>query len=86
MSGKGGNKNHNTKPTSRFVQDYNMLQLTSISLSYDLPAELLEQVKLSMVRFEIGTDDLFHASTVEQERGTIYPFARSVNFSVKLAF
>lgn len=76
----------NTRPTSRFVQDYSVLSLSSLNISYDISQKWLKPVGLSMLRVEVGTNDLFHISTVKQERGISYPFARSVNFSFKATF
>lgn len=75
-----------TRPTSRFVQDYNMLSLNAMTFSYDLSENVLKPLHMSMVRLELGVNDLFHLSTVKQERGLSYPFARSFNFSVKATF
>ncbi|MEG0499731.1 MAG: TonB-dependent receptor, partial [Rikenellaceae bacterium] len=75
---------HQTQATSRFVQDYNMLSWNSLSIGYDLPGKLLEKIYLTMVRFEVGANDILHLSSVKQERGLQYPFARTINFSVKI--
>ena len=72
-----------TKPTSRFVQDYNALSLSSLELSYEMPRELLKRAHFSTMRFTVGMNDIFHLQSVEMERGTAYPYARTVNFSVK---
>ena len=75
-----------TNPTSRFVQDYNWLSLNSITLGYDFRQPWIEKLGLSMLRFEVGANELFRWSSVEQERGLSYPFARSMNFSLKANF
>lgn len=72
-----------TKPTSRFVQNYNSLSLSSVELSYDMPRELLKKIRFSTMRFTVGMNDIFHLQSIEMERGTSYPYARTVNFSVK---
>lgn len=74
-----------TKPTERFVQNYNMLSWNSLELGYDLAASLTEKLHLSMVRLTLGMNDLLHLSSVKQERGISYPFARTVTFSVKIS-
>lgn len=79
-------KTNHTKPTSRFVQDYNILSATSIELSYDLPESILSKVKLNTLTFSVASNGLFHLSTVEMERGLSYPFANSVNFSLRTTF
>lgn len=75
-----------TYPTSRFVQDYNWLALNSVTLGYDFEQKLVKRIGLSMLRFEVGTNDICRWSSVKQERGLSYPFARSVNFSLKASF
>ena len=72
-----------TKPTSRFVQDYNMLSWNSFELGYDLPSGITSKLNLGMLRFSFSMNDILHLSTVKQERGTSYPFARTVTFSIK---
>lgn len=75
-----------TRPTSRFVQNYNELSLSSFNVSYDLPDKILKPLHLSLVRVELGMNDMFNLSSVKQERGISYPFARTFNFSVKATF
>lgn len=75
-----------TYPTSRFVQDYNWLSLNSVTLGYDFTHAWMKKAGLSMLRFEVGANDLVRWSSVKQERGLSYPFARSVNFSLKASF
>ena len=75
-----------TKPTSRFVQDYNMLELSSLSIGYDFKTESLKKLGISMLRIQANTSSLFVASSVLQERGTSYPFARTYGFTINLNF
>ena len=75
----------NTKPTSRFVQDYNMLSWNSLELGYDLSPDITNKLNVSMVRFTFGMSDILHLSSVKQERGISYPFARTVTFSLKVS-
>lgn len=75
-----------TRSTSRFVQDYNMLEMTSLTLGYDFKKEWIAPLRLSMLRLEIGANDLFHVSSVKQERGLSYPYARTFTFSIRAAF
>lgn len=75
-----------TRPSSRFIQDNKVLSLSAITLSYEFNHDLIKRWGLSMARFEVSSNDLFYSSTVRQERGTSYPFARSVNFSLRVGF
>lgn len=75
-----------TRSTSRFVRDYNVLSWNSASISYDFSQKLISKIGFGMLRVEIGANDILHISSVKQERGLSYPFARTVNLSVKASF
>ena len=83
---KAINDNSETKASSRFVQKERRLSLTSLRVSYTLPQELLRNKVLSMLRLSVTCNELFYWSTIRQERGLSYPFARSVNFSAQVNF
>lgn len=83
---KAINDNSRTKASSRFVQKENRLSLTSLRLSYTIPNEVLRDKILSMVRLSVTCNELFYWSTIRQERGLSYPFARSINFSAQINF
>ena len=75
-----------TLPTSRFVQDENVLSLDALTLSYDFDPLWLRKIYLKTLRLEVSTSELFRLSSIKQERGTSYPFARTVNFSLRATF
>ena len=75
-----------TRTTSRFVENDNTLTLQSLSIGYEVPAEKLRQTFFRQLRFSFNMSDVFRISTIEQERGLSYPFARSFNFSVNVGF
>ena len=83
---KAINDTSRTKASSRFVQKENRLSLTSLRLSYTIPREVLRDKILSMVRLSVTCNELFYWSTIRQERGLSYPFARSINFSAQINF
>ena len=66
-----------TRPTSRFIQDYNVLSFNSLTIGYDVPAERLKKFHLGMLRFELSGNDFLRTSTVRAERGLDYPYSRS---------
>jgi TonB-linked SusC/RagA family outer membrane protein len=76
-----------TRPTSRFVQDYNTITLSSINLHYDfrnqpfLKSSFLERLKISAYM-----NDIFIISSVKTERGTSYPFARTFSLAAQVTF
>lgn len=80
------NDNSTTPASSRFIQDENVLQLASMSLSYDLKREWLRPIGFDVVRFTAMFNDLFRLSTVKRERGISYPFARNMSLGVMLQF
>ena len=74
------------KPTSRFVQKDDFLSMTSARLSYTLNANDLQALGISLLKFTLSTNDLFYVSTIKQERGLSYPFARTFYFSLQANF
>lgn len=76
-----------TYQTSRFVQDENVFSCESASLSYDLRVPgVLKAIGAERVRFTAYVNDIFRLSTVKLERGTSYPFANRIAFSVNATF
>jgi hypothetical protein len=80
------NDKSTTPAGSRFIQDENVLQLGSLSLSYDLKKEWLKPIGFDMVRLTAMMNDVFRLSTVKRERGISYPFARSMSLGVMVQF
>lgn len=74
-----------TRPTSRFLQDYNVLTFNSLTLGYDFDTSLIKKYHLGMLRLELSGNDLCRASTVRAERGLDYPYSRSFTVSVKMS-
>ena len=81
---EGGNANATsmTKPTSRFIEDNNYIEMSTLNVSYDFNMGWMKKVGLKRLKLLFYMNDVFRVSTVKQERGIDYPFAR--NFSVGL--
>lgn len=75
-----------TRPTSRFVQKYNNLKFNSLTIAYDFDRALLSKVGISNLRAQFSMKDVLNISSVKQERGLSYPFARTFDFSLNLSF
>lgn len=76
-----------TPMSSRFVADNNMLVGESFSLGYETSkASWLRAIRASSVTFRAYMNDIFYISTIKNERGLDYPFARSVSFSAAVRF
>ena len=67
--------------SSRFVQRNNNLTFQSLNVTYDF-YEIARKMHLESFRLSFYCNDLFYISTIKQERGTEYPFARSYTFSL----
>ena len=72
--------------TSRFVQREHFLTLRSLSFGYETDAPWVKKLLMRRARVELLANDLFYLSTVKRERGLDYPFARSVEMSLRLSF
>ena len=75
-----------TMPTSRFVQRNNVLNVSSLSLYYEFPFSLVRKIKLDRLRATVYVNDLYKFSSIEVERGTAYPYARDISFSLTATF
>ncbi len=72
--------------SDRFVEKDNELWLSSLYLQYDVPASFLYRFKIQKFYVGIGTEDLFRLTSAKYERGTSYPYSRSVNMSLSVTF
>ncbi|MBO4959445.1 MULTISPECIES: SusC/RagA family TonB-linked outer membrane protein [Butyricimonas] len=82
IGGATANVTSVTKPTSRFVEDNNWLELSTLNVSYEFKMRWMKKVGLKRLKALFYMNDVFRVSTVKQERGIDYPFAR--NFSIGL--
>ncbi len=76
-----------TKASSRFVMKENTLECRSLNVSYDFDSQWIQR-HLSMSYLSLGfyTEDVFRISTIRQERGIAYPFARKFSVSLTARF
>lgn len=76
-----------TKLTSRFVQDDNTVTLSSGSLGYNFyRSAFLKKIKLNSLSVRFITNDVFRVSSIQIERGTNTPFARTYSLSIRAGF
>jgi len=76
-----------TPISSRFVEDNNILSGESISFGYEtMDKKWLKKIGASSLTSRIYMNDIFRISTIKNERGIDYPFARSVSLSLGLRF
>lgn len=72
--------------TSRFVEKDNLIELQSLYLSYDLKRPLAKKIGFQSLRISLTANDIFHASSVQMERGINYPYARSLTCALNATF
>jgi len=75
-----------TFASSRFVQDDNTLQLSSVNLSYDVPKPFCEKIKMKSLRLSFQMTDVLYFSTINRERGVAYPYARTYTVGLRSNF
>jgi len=75
-----------TRPTSRLVQDYSYLNLSSLSVGYEFKRDMIRKLGLYRLKLQFNCRDLFTASSIQVERGLTSPYARSFTLSVNASF
>lgn len=76
-----------TQLTTRFVQNDNQLSLSSASLGYNFyRSSLLKRLKMSSLQVRAITNEVFQATSIQVERGTSNPFARTYSLSIRAGF
>lgn len=77
-----------TNATSRFVQKDNFIDLSSITVGYNFPANLkwVKAAHLSAPKLMVTQNNLIRWGTIKTERGTSYPFSRSLSFGLSTNF
>ena len=83
---KGISLTETTPMSSRFVKTENFLKGESFSVGYDFPKAWIEKAGFSALRLQMNMNDVFRVSSVKEERGIEYPFARMVSASVSVTF
>ncbi len=75
-----------TRPTSRFIQDYNFLELASINASYEFNTEFANKIGMKRLKMTLYLSDIFRTSSLTAERGLDYPFERSFSVGIQGRF
>jgi len=72
--------------TSRFVQGENVLSLESAHLEYEFIDGWVRHLGLSSMKAFVSMRDAFRLSTIRTERGTEYPYARTLEAGLSINF
>ena len=78
--------NSRTELTSRMIQDNNVLNFKSLSLSYTVPTQLSRKWAMERLKFTFLVEDLAYWSSIKRERGLDYPYSHTFNFGVQVQF
>ena len=75
-----------TPMSSRFIQKENVLSMESVYVGYEFYEGWIKKIGLSNLKIQASMRDVFRASTIKSERGTLYPFARSLELGHSFNF
>ena len=76
-----------THETTRFLQTKNWLAGESLSVGYSFDNQpWLRKAGMENITVSAIVNDIFNWSTILQERGILYPYARTVSLSVNITF
>lgn len=75
-----------THYSERFVEKRNEIYFSNIQFMYDVPIKKISKLGLRKLAVGFGFSDIGYLSTVKFERGTSYPYCRSVNITFRPTF
>ncbi len=74
-----------TPMSSRFVMKENYISIESVRLGYSFDSQWLKKnLRISSLNINAYMNSIARFSTLEDERGLYYPFARNISFSIGL--
>lgn len=82
----GNQHDEKTRATTRFVQDNNELTFSSLNVYYEFNPRLISKIRLKRLRLSFYMNNIGTLSSIRIERGTAYPFARSMSFQLTGTF
>lgn len=68
------------------MQKNNYLRMNSLRIMYNLNRPDKRLLGMSMLRIALSANDLFYSSSIRQERGLSYPYARTFTLSLQANF
>ena len=75
-----------TSYSERFVEKRNEIYFSSLQLLYDFKPAWAARMGMKKLVVGIGTSDIGYLSTIHFERGTSYPYCRSINLIFRPTF
>lgn len=80
------NQTSQENTSERFVERHNELYLSSVNFTYDFSPKALKKIGIKRLQLGFGLSDVVRFSTVKYERGTSYPYCRSINLTIRPTF
>ncbi len=71
---------------ARFVERYNALDLSTLQVGYVFGEKAASKLCMRNLAVYLTGNNLFHASSVDMQRGTASPFTRTVTLSLRATF
>lgn len=78
--------NEYTYKNTQFVEKNNVISLSYVNISYEVPRNWLKKINVSSMRFMVQLSELWTSSTIWQQRGTQYPYSINPNFTFEFTF
>jgi TonB-linked SusC/RagA family outer membrane protein len=75
-----------TRATTRFVQNRNELTIAAVNLYYLFNKNFINKLGLQRLKAGFNMNELATFSSIKLERGTSYPFAKTVSFNLSATF
>lgn len=75
-----------TRATSRFVQERNELNIAAVNVYYYLSDQFAKKLRLQRLKIAANMNEVAQFSSIRIERGTSYPFARTLSLSLSATF
>lgn len=75
-----------TRATTRFVQDRNELTIGAINIYYLFNKSFTSKLGLQRLKAGFNMNEVATFSSIEIERGTLYPFAKTLSFNLSATF
>ena len=79
-------ENISDSKSERFVERNNELVFTNIELAYEFEADFLKRIRIKRLRLGLSMSDAGRLSTVRMERGTSYPYCRTIGVTISPTF
>lgn len=75
-----------TRATTRFVQDRNELTIAAVNIYYLFNKNFTNRLGLQRLKVGFNMNELTTFSSIKLERGTSYPFAKTLSFNLSATF